>query len=347
MRRRLFIILTLIIVGITSMTIEPEEPSFLLFTLLLGLLLVFLSSEPAVEGFKGLSEYTGLSEYMIGIVSSLASNFPEAILAIFMVLSPHLREVAIFTVMLASAFNGLLLGILVIMLTYKGGSVKVPREALEHDVEVMRITIAFSIIILGTGLILNLFHGKPYLPFEVSLFLLLAYMSYLYFMSRKTRKTESTAKTDRRGKAWISHLLLGLIGIIVSAELISNASEYMVHVLEFHVVIAATLIAFAGSVPEHCLAIIGARRGQIELGVSNLISGIVQSIMLIFPLLAMVAPVYLDGYILYQFLAIASTLWITKKAIVDDGRLTLDEGVSILMVHLLGIILFDELSWLI
>jgi len=83
------------------------------------------------------------------------------------------------------------------------------------------------------------------------------------------------------------------------------------------------------------------------MGVSNLLSGIVQSIMLIFPLLALIVPVHLDGYVMYQFLAITVTLWIVKKAIVDDNRLTLDEGLSILMIHTLGILLFDELSLLI
>ncbi|MCS7374953.1 MAG: hypothetical protein NDF53_04565 [archaeon GB-1867-097] len=46
-------------------------------------------------------------------------------------------------------------------------------------------------------------------------------------------------------------------------------------------------------------------------------------------------------------MAVASTLWIVKKAVVDDGKFTLDEGVSILIVQLLGILLFDELSRLI
>ncbi len=59
------------------------------------------------------------------------------------------------------------------------------------------------------------------------------------------------------------------------------------------------------------------------------------------------APVRLDGYVLYQFLAIAVTLWIVKKSIVDDNKLTLDEGFSIILIHSLGILLFDELSLLI
>ncbi len=345
MKIRAYSLIVLMIISLVIMLVKEESLSFSIASLFIGFILVLTASEIAVEGFKGFSEYTGLSEYIAGVVSSLASNLPEAVLAIFMIFSPHLREVAILTVMLASAFNGLLLGILVIMMTYKGGSIEIPKEALERDVEIMRITIAFSTIILGTGLILNLFHGNPYLPIEVPFFLLVAYLSYLYFISRGS--TQRTKARHFKNRGWILSLILGLAGILLSAELISSASEFLVHKLELHVVIAATLIAFAGSVPEHGLALIGARKGHVELGVSNLISGIVQSIMLVFPILAIIVPVYLDGYVLYQFLAIASTLWIVKKAIVDDGKLTLDEGVSILMAHLLGVILFDELSWLI
>ncbi|MCW4051531.1 MAG: hypothetical protein NWE89_17560, partial [Candidatus Bathyarchaeota archaeon] len=79
---------------------------------------------------------------------------------------------------------------------------------------------------------------------------------------------------------------------------------------------------------------------------SNLLSGIVQRIMLIFPIVALLVPGKLDGYVLYQFMAIAVTLWIVKKSIMDDGQLTLDEGVSIIVIYLLGVILFDELSLL-
>ena len=345
MEKRLLKISILIAIGITLIILGCKDFVLSLSSFFIGLLLVSLASDPAIEGFKGLSKYLKISEYVVGIISSLASNLPEAILAIFMVLSPHLREVAILTVILASAFNGLLLGILVILITYRGGSIEIPREALEYDLEIMRITIAFSMIILGTGLILNVFHGEPYLPIEVSLFSLIAYLSYLYFISRKKEKLHENEK--KMEKNWVYPLLLGLTGIVISAELIAGASEYFVHKLDLHVVVAATLIAFAGSVPEHYLAIIGAHRGHVELGISNLISGVVQSIMLIFPLLAILVPVYLDGYILYQFLAIAITLWIIKKAIVDDKKLTLDEGVFILIAHLLGIILFDELSYLI
>jgi len=343
-RGRLVAILGLTAAGavLAALSLEGAMPA--LASLLVGLALVTLSSDPAVEGFRGLSERTGMSEHMAGIVSSMASNLPEAVLAVFMALSPHLREVAVLTVMLASAFNGLLLGALVIMLTYRGGRVRVPREALEHDVEVMRVTIAFSALILGAGLILNVFHGRPSLPREISAFMLASYAGYLYFVSKAAGERGRSRGSE--GGGWALSLALGLAGILVSAELISSAAEFMVRELGLHVVVAATVIAFAGSVPEHFLALVSAKRGHVELGVSNLVSGVVQSVMVILPLLSAVAPLYLDGYVLYQFLAVASTLWVTKKAIVDDSALTLDEGVYIMMAHLLGIVLFDELSWL-
>ena len=74
---------------------------------------------------------------------------------------------------------------------------------------------------------------------------------------------------------------------MIAAELIAGGAETLVHMYHLHVVIAATVIGFASSVPEHAIAIIGAVKGHVEMGVSNLLSGIVQSIMLIFPLLAL------------------------------------------------------------
>ena len=212
-------------------------------TVTVGLLLVFAAGEPVVDGFKGLAQYTGFPEHVIGIVSSIASNLPEAVLTLFMIFSPDLREVAILTVMLASAFNGLLLGLLIIMLTFKGGVVELPREVMKQDVEIMRITIILSVMIFGTGLILNIFHGESNLPFEASIFLLIAYLSYLYFIFRRFKGEVSS---EIAVKGWVKLLILGLIGIIVSGDLLSSSLEFFVRKFNVHIVVAATLISFAG-----------------------------------------------------------------------------------------------------
>jgi len=342
-------------VGLVMIVFSPEGIAYSAAALILGLVIIVMTSEPMVEGLRDFGLQMGFSPHVTGIISSLASNLPEGVMTGFMVFSPELREVAILTVMLASAFNGLLLGLLVIMLTYKGGAIELPKAAMEHDIEIMRIAIALCGIVFGTGVILNLFNANQmaFLPIEVPIFLLIAYGSYLYFISRSTAQSEKDADdgyppgSEPHKRGWLAPVLLGLVGIVIAAQLIAGSTEYLVHMLDLHIVIAATVIGFAGSIPEHGIALIGARKGHVEMGVSNLLSGITQSIMLIFPLLALMVPVHLDGYVIYQFLAIAATLWIVKKSIIDDNRLTLDEGFSILLIHTLGILLFDELSVLI
>ena len=343
-----FVTVALLCLGAILVVLSPEGVPFSVLAMVVGLVIVVLIGEPMVEGLNEFGAHAGLSAHVTGIISSLASNLPEAVMTGFMILSPPLREVAILTVMLASAFNGLLLGILVVMLTYRGGVIELPKKAMELDIEIMRIAIALCMIVFGTGVILNLFSGDGavFLPKEIPVFLLLAYVGYLFFVSRG-QKENAVERSGHEGSGWGAPIVIGLVGILISAELIAGSSEYLVHMLDLHIVIAATLIGMAGSIPEHGLALIGAHKGHVEMGVSNLLSGIVQSIMLIFPLLALIVPVHLDGYVMYQFLAIAVTLWIVKKAIVDDNRLTLDEGLSILMIHTLGILLFDELSLLI
>jgi Ca2+/Na+ antiporter len=336
--------------GLVLYLLGPETLPFSIIEMILGLVIVIMIGEPMVEGLQEFSEYTGLSNHVTGILSSLASNLPEMIMTMFMIFSPQLKDVAILAVLLASTFNGLLLGILVIMLTWKGGSIEIPKKALENDVEVMRLAIGFCVIVFGTGIILTLNSevGPPLLPWEIPVFMLLAYLGYLFFVARGGKEGheghQAHVHEEERSRAFVTPLVLGLVGTVIAAELISSSSEYFVHVLHLNVVFAATLIGFAGSVPEHGMALIGARKGHVELGVSNLLSGVVQSIMFIFPIVALLVPVYLDGYVLYQFLAIAVTLWILMKSIVDDGKLTLDEGVSIIVIYLMGIMLFDQLS---
>ncbi len=117
---------TVLVVGVALYLFGPESLPFSIIGMLIGLVIVVMIGEPMVEGLGAFSEYTGLSSHVTGILSSLTSNLPEMIMTLFMIYSPQLKDVAILSVLLASTFNGLLLGILVVMLTWKGGSIKIP-----------------------------------------------------------------------------------------------------------------------------------------------------------------------------------------------------------------------------
>ncbi|RLE44943.1 hypothetical protein DRJ16_00935 [Candidatus Woesearchaeota archaeon] len=334
-----------LISGITiRLFIHPDMLTSIALTVI-GLYVIFTTSEEVTHGFDYITRRLGFSQYVAGIISSLASNLPEIIIALILVMNPLLREVAILTVILAAAFNLILLGILIIMLTYKGGYISIPRIALERDIEVTRLVITMSFLIFGAGIIINVFHGEPYLPREIMIFPLISYLGYMYFLS-KERDTNQEDKAEAPPN-WKTNFVLGMISILLGAEFLSSSAEYFTEILHFNPVITATMTAFAGSVPEHGIAIIAARKGYVEMGISNLLSGVIQSIMLVLAIVALVVPLPLDGYILFQLLVVSASLWLVKKAVTDDSRLTLDEGLFILLAQVMGIVLLDELSMLI
>jgi len=126
-----------LLAGLAIIVLKPHGISYSIAALALGFGIVVLTSEPMVEGLKDFGAQTGLSPHITGVLSSMASNLPEGDMTGFMIMSPELKDVAILTVMLASAFNGLLLGLLVVMMTYKGGAIEMLKEKMEQDVEIM------------------------------------------------------------------------------------------------------------------------------------------------------------------------------------------------------------------
>ncbi len=81
--------------------------------------------------------------------------------------------------------------------------------------------------------------------------MLLGYSSYLFFIAKGSKGTQEKlqAQVDKkeRSTSFITPIVIGLVGIVIAAELITSSSEYFVHVLHLNVVFAATLIGFAAA----------------------------------------------------------------------------------------------------
>ena len=311
--------------------------------LALAVACVWASSELAVEGFEGVCVSLGLSTYVAGVASSLASNLPEVVLAWLMASSPHLREVAAVMVVLAAAFNSILLGLLVISASWSRGAVKVPRAALTVEAEAMRMGAVVSALYALVGLLAGAGGGRAVLPKEAAVFPLVAYVAYALILQRR----EAREKVGASIKRALLDAAIGAAGVVASSELVSSVAEHWVVEAGLNPVLAATVLAFSASVPEHAVALVSAKRGRLEMGLSNVISGVVQSVLLVFPLIALATEVVLDGFVIYQLAASAAMLWIVEKAITDDELLTVDEGLFITLVSLLGVLLLDELSFMI
>lgn len=320
----------------------------LILGFMLGIWLITRGSEFAVEGLKGFIVYLGLSEYVAGVISSLASNLPELVVASIMIYegsaqgSEALIEIAILSVIAASGFNILLLGLLIILISWKKGFIEISYSAIAHESDLIRMTIIVCFLIFALGIIEG---GSGFLPKEIGIFLILIYVAYLFFILRSEREKfkGNFVRLSRRKVA--IYLVVGFISIFIGGEIITESAESILHDFNFSLMTIAILLGALGSIPEHGIAIIGAMRGLINLGLANLLAGISQFVLIVLGFIALMISVPLDGYIMFQLASIGASLWMVKKAILDDGKLTLDEGIFILILQLLLFTMLEELKF--
>ena len=161
-----------------------------------GLLIAIESSELAVESIDIFAKKFHLSPYVGGVLSSLASNTPELVIGAFAVLNGQ-TEFAIALITIATGFNILMLGLLIIIGNrIRKGPIHLPPEVIEVEVPIMRVAIVIlgSIFVIGTVEFIQEVFLKvqgstetnlvPKLPHEAALLMVLIYLFYLAFIIR-------------------------------------------------------------------------------------------------------------------------------------------------------------------
>jgi Ca2+/Na+ antiporter len=291
----------IIVFWLTKSTLSTP---FLIGFIILGLLIAILASEKAVEGVGILGKKLGLTPYVSGVLSSLASNSPELVIGGFAILNGKV-EFAIAFIIIATGFNILMLGILVMLGNYhRKKPIIIPQEVIEIEVPIVRVAIVIVGSIFVYGIVLfcieifeiatNKVPSIPYLPYEANIIMVVVYLFYLFFIIRhnlKSRNLEAIKKASEdhalgTRSFLIFILLLGFGMIFFAGEMISSSVELFLEqshdagfvLNEFQL---AFFIGAAASIPEHAIALLAVKKeGGIELGLGNLIAGSMQNLLL-------------------------------------------------------------------
>jgi cation:H+ antiporter len=275
------------------------DPLLLVFFMFIGLMIAILASEKAVGGMEILGKKLGLTPYVSGVLSSLASNSPELAIGAFAILSGKV-EFAIAFIIIATGFNILMLGLLIILGNYKRkGPIIIPEEVKEIEVPIVRVAIVIVGSIFVYGIVLFVLETGPetvpFLPYEANVIMVVVYLFYLYFIIRHNLQKQSQKNSTQQDKEEGSHashsvsrgfvisvLVLAFAMIFFAGEMISSSVEIF---LEYDPIFNEFQLAFfigaAASIPEHAIALLAVRhKGGIELGLGNLIAGSMQNLLL-------------------------------------------------------------------
>ncbi len=331
--------------------------------IILGIWCALRMSEVAVKGIESLAySFLGVSAYIAGVLSSVASNAPELALAGSAAYrgavtnNPALTEFAVLLVFAAALFNVLLVGIVILIGARQSHSshIKVPKAVIAVESDLMRATIVMLGLVLILGIaeyLLFLQPGKEFLPREAAFILLLTYVMYIvYIFFGKSLKEadEGDAANEAHGanvhklskKTTAALLIIGFVGIGIGAELITHSVEIF---FDFNptipIIIISVLIGASGSIPEHAIALISARKGQLHLALGNTMSGVLQSYTLIIGFIGIIALIPLNPAIIFQLAVGVAVVYLIKTSMLDDGHLDVYEGIVIITVMAFSLII--------
>jgi len=350
-KKEFALILGLIIVYFYLRFSGIEPILVLLLGFVVGIWLAFRPSEWAVEGLESTAGHLGYTAYMAGMLSSLASNMPEAVISGIAAYSgwinesPELLDIAVLSVLIAAGFNMLLLGLTIVISTKGAPDMNVPEEAIKKDSVLIRWTIVALICMFALG-ILDLTGPTPPVdpkfPAMAAFVLFLSYIIYTWALATgDVTDSESKARPSHEKKSAIILTMLGFVGIFFAGEILTNSveiflSDYSGIITALginHVTIAALVLGAAGALPEHGIALIAAAKGKVGLAVGNLIGGVLQIVLLVMGGIGMFVLIPLDRYVLFQIIVIAGSLWFLKRAITDDHKLDFFEGAMIILLQ--------------
>ncbi len=352
-KKELFFFMGLIIIYFYLRFSGIEPTIVLLLGLVIGVWLAFRPSEWAVEGMESGAGHLGYTAYVAGMISSLASNMPEAVISGIAAFNgwstgnQDLLDIAVLSVLIAAGFNMLLLGFTIVISTRGKPDMDVPEEAIRKDSVLIRWAIVALVSMFALGLMdmidiaADPTAAVPRFPPVASSILFLSYIIYASALTTGdvVEKSE-VAKASHSKRTAMMLATLGFIGIFFAGEILTNSVEMLltdysetISLFGNHVAIAALILGCAGALPEHGIALIAAAKGKVGLAVGNLLGGVLQIVLLVMGGIGMLVAIPMDRYVLFQIIVIAGSLWFLKRAITDDHKLDFFEGAMIILLQ--------------
>ncbi len=308
--------------------------------LLGGLLGVVGFGEVTVHGLGELAEALRLRRHAAGVVVNSLAVLPELFLAYSLALrgleagKPELMEVAVLSVMVSAAANLVVLAVVVYM---GSGGLRVPGEARGLELPLLRATVALVAVVVAYAVVEAAYTGQtPRDPLEASLALLAFFTFYMLGVARVGREPGPRGPMAR-GAATLAAGLLGLVG---SAEAMSQGVEGLVHGLSIGA--AGLIVGVVGTSPEAALNLLAARRGRREEAGFGLVAATAATLLMVFGALGILLPLPLDRYIAYVLALLAAGLWLLQDSLETGGELDRREALLIALLAAAGLALLAK-----
>lgn len=241
---------------------------FWLLGIVLGIVMLYFGSDWLVDGAKKLALRLGVAPFVIGLtVLAFGSSAPEAVTSIVSTSNP---DIIIGNVIGSNIANiGLCIGLAALIN---------PMVAKFTSMRFEIITMVFSAILIT---LLGIAGYIGQISGVILIALLFLFILIVYFSKRGNTEgqesyvSEIDTEVDRSGKMlalWIGMCIIGLVLLFFGARFfIEGATELARIIGVSELMIGLIVVAIGTSLPELCISLMAAFRGENELAVSNIV----------------------------------------------------------------------------
>ncbi|URN98821.1 calcium/sodium antiporter [Leclercia adecarboxylata] len=257
--------------------------------LIIGLLLVVYSADRLVFSASILCRLLGIPPLIIGMtVVSVGTSLPEIIVSVAASMHDQV-DLAVGTAIGSNIVNILLiLGLAALLHSFR-----VHSDVLRRELPLMLIVSLLAGYVLYDGQ-LTLSDGIFLLALAI------VWLVYIVKLARAAEKQgcdtltqEQVAELPREGNLPVALLWLGVALIIMpmaTQMIVDNATVLANYFAMSELTIGLTVIAIGTSLPELATAIAGARKGEDDIAIGNIIGANIFNIAIVLGLPALIAP---------------------------------------------------------
>lgn len=256
--------------------------------LIIGLVLLWVSSEIFVESSNKLATEFKLPKYIIGIlITSLGTSLPELVLSLYGALTDHVSMVV--GNIVGSNIANIALGLGLLSLLAKKGYADIHLNTIKTDQNFLLLSTVFILVGSYNGLFSRSIAC-------IALLVILAFIrEQLIYSKNGNGQSNSSSKNYKKIAIQLGLILLASIVIYFGSRFtITGGVELakLFSVPEF--VIGLITIAVGTSLPEIAVVIVACRKGETSLALGNIIGSNIYNVCFILSLTALIKPLFID-----------------------------------------------------
>jgi cation:H+ antiporter len=266
-------------------------------SLIVGAIMLYFGSEWLVRGGKGLALRLGVTPFVIGLtVLAFGSSAPEAITSI---VSTDTPDIIIGNVVGSNIANvGLAIGIAAIV-----GPMAAKYNSMRIEIITMLIA-SVGLFILGFFNFINWIEG---------IILISLLFVFLFFVFKKKSNdeegqeayVEEVTPETLSTPILIILVVVGLVALYFGARFfIDGARDLAVLIGVPDLIIGLIVVAIGTSLPELCISVLAARRGEADMAVANIVGSNIFNIMFVLGIGSLLVDVPVSESVLYFHLPV-------------------------------------------